>query len=62
MERRLTQKSEIIDEMTKASQQAAYEVGQGEFAWVFWFWIAVCGLAFFPMLLGSIHSLFQSLF
>jgi hypothetical protein len=62
MERQLTQKPEIIDEMTKASEQAANKVGQGEFAGVFWFWIAVCGLAFLPMLFGSIHSLFQSLF
>jgi hypothetical protein len=61
MERQLTQKPEIIDEMTKESQDAADEVGQGEFAGVFWFWIAVCGLALLPMLFRSIHSLFQSL-
>jgi hypothetical protein len=62
MERQLTQKPEIIDEMTKASQEAANEVGQGEFAGAFWFWIAVCGLAFLPMLFRSIRSLFHSQF
>jgi hypothetical protein len=50
LELQLTQKPEIIDEMTKASQKAANDVGQGEFAGVCWFWIAVCGLAFLPML------------
>jgi hypothetical protein len=62
MERHLTQKPEIIDEVTKASQEAANDVGQGEFAGVFWFWIAICGLALLPMLFGSVGKFFQSLF